>query len=102
MDKTRLLEWAKNNCKKFPVLERLGETNIHNISFIELPVKYGIYEGLYFCLNDNPIVSTLRESGYAVGIVKNYRTAQKLILECARKLRVKQKHRTKKYVGNIQ
>ena len=84
MIKKELFEWAKNNSGKYPALEQLREKVIDDIDFIELPIKYGTYKGIYFCGHDNPSVHKLRNDGYAVGIITNYAIIQKYILEFAK------------------
>jgi len=91
MTKKEFFDWIKENEKKYPALEQIMETEIDGIKFIELPVKYGIYKGLYFCEQNNSIASKLRKDGYAVGITADYGITQSYILECVKRLARKKK-----------
>jgi hypothetical protein len=85
MTRNELFEWAKENEKNYPILGQISETVIDDITFIELPVKYGTYKGLYFCDHINPVVIELRQNGYAVGVNADYEIIQSYILECVKR-----------------
>ena len=97
MTKQELFEWVQDRMWDYPeTLCQFTEEIIGSATFLCLPLQYGIYEKIYFCLRDNPTVQELRKSNYAVGIVENYETAQVLILECAKKLKPRQKTKDEK------
>ena len=64
-------------------MHELTEEKIQGVSFLFLPVKYGIYKGLYLCFSESPAIYDLRSKGYAVGMIDSYETAKELLLECA-------------------
>ena len=84
-----IFEWAAQNSRKYPELDLLCQATVDGEIFVNLPVQYGIYPEQYYCLEKNPTVETLREQGYAVGIVENYEVMQILILECVKELKKK-------------
>jgi len=87
-----IFEWAAKNSCIYPELDLLRYATVDGGIFVNLPVQYGIYPEQYYCLEKNPAVETLREQGYAVGIVENYEAMQTLILECVKDLKKKRKH----------
>ena len=91
MTKTELFEWAAKNNRKYPELKLLCETTINGVEFLNLPVKYGIYKGQYFCFKYNKTVKSLRREGYAVGVVEKYETVKLFILECVKNLKTQRK-----------
>jgi len=86
MTRNELFAWAKENEKKYLILGQIKETIIDDITFIELPVKYGKYKGIYFCERNDPVADNLRQDGYAVGVNANYEIIQSYILECVKRL----------------
>jgi hypothetical protein len=89
MTKKELFEWAAANADKFPELSLLCEAEIDGESFINLPVRFGVYSEVYYSLEYNPAVYALREQNNCVGVTKTYDTMRKFILECVRKLKRK-------------
>ena len=87
-----IFKWAAKNSRKYPELDFLCEANVDGEVFVNLTVQYGVYPEQYYCLEKNPAVEMLREQGYAVGVVGNYKTMQKFILECVRALKKKRGH----------
>jgi hypothetical protein len=97
---TEIFEWAEQNSRKYPELDLLCEANVDGEIFVNLPVKYGVYPEQYYCLEENPSVKTLREQGYAVGIVENYGIMRTLILECVGNLKKKRRRENKNKTNN--
>ena len=89
MTRKELFEWAAKNSLKYPELDLLCEAVVDGEIFINLPVQYGIYTEQYYCLENNPVVKTLRDQGHAVGVVENYETMKMFILECVKSLQNK-------------
>ena len=108
MTKQKLFDWAAENSHKYTELNLLCEAVIDGEPFINLPVRYGVYEEQYYYIDTNRMktqkeavtidellcgnstVELLRGRGNAVAVIENYEIARFLILECVVNLK---KHR---------